>query len=216
MGDMRTDRLRAAISFWALAAVALLISHDAVFAVQAGPGQGLTDALRDAGHDYWGIASALIAAVGLVVGLLAVSHIRRLLRRAQDLGAATDGVGRRRRILRTWGWLFLVVAAGFLLQENLEHLAMHRHLIGIGALAGPEYPLALPVIAGVTLLAGILGALVTGTESALVEAIASVLSGLVRRPVRVTRHVATIRLAYPSVLAHRGASRAPPEMAVLT
>ncbi len=41
----------------------------------------------------------------------------------------------------------LVVTTAFAVQENLEHLAGHGHLIGLGALIGPEYPLALPVLA---------------------------------------------------------------------
>lgn len=215
MGDMRSVAGRS-VAFWALAGVALLASHDTVFAVQAGPGQGLTDALRAAGHAYWGLASAVIAAIGIVAGLLAITRVRRLRRRASDLNATPFASGRARRILRAWGWLLLVVAVGFLIQENLEHLAMHGHLIGAGAIAGPEYPLALPVIAAVTFVAGVVGGFVGGTESALLQAIAAALAGVPRRPIRITRHVATTRLASPSVLAWRGASRAPPGVVALT
>ena len=219
MGDMRTvaprGRLRAAISFWALAGIALLVSHDAVFAIQAGPGKALTDALRAGGHGYWGMASALIGAIGLIVGVFAVARLRRLRRRAQRLGVAPRASRRAERVLRTWGSLFLLVAAGFLFQENLEHLAAHGHLIGTGALASPEYPLALPVIAAVTLVAGIVVGLLRSTESALVEAISSALAafrGPGSPPARVTVNASVARA---SVLARLGACRAPPELVAL-
>ena len=219
MGDMRTvaprGRVRAAVTLWTLAGVALLVSHDAVFAIQAGPGQGLTDALRSAGHGYWGAASALIAATGLIVGLLAAARVLRLRRRAQRLGVAPPPSRRANRILRAWGWLFLIVSTGFFVQENLEHLATHGHLVGAGALAGPEYPLALPVIAAVTFGAGIVGGLIGGAESGLLAAIASALAGLRPRRAPAAGRIADATVARPSVLARRGASRAPPEMVVL-
>ncbi|HEX5040787.1 MAG TPA: hypothetical protein VFW95_11700 [Candidatus Limnocylindria bacterium] len=203
------------VAFWALAGVALLVSHDAVFAIQAGPGQRLTEALRAAGHDYWGVASAFIAAIGLVVGLVAVARLRRLQRHASDLRAAPRVSGRTRQVLRTWGRLFVIVTAGFLVQENLEHLAMHGHLIGAGALAGPEYPLALPVIAAVTFVAGVVGGLIRGKESALLQAIAAALAGLDHGPVHVIRRPGGVRITRASILARCGAGRAPPRVAVL-
>ena len=216
MGDMRSvaprGNLRAAISFWALAGIALLVSHDAIFAIQAGPGEALTNALRDSGHDYWGIASALIAAIGLVVGLLAVSRVRRLRRRALDIGAPPVEATRASRIVGTWGRLLLLVSIGFLLQENVEHLSIHGHLIGLGALTGPEYPLAIPVIAAVTLVAGFVAALIRGTEAALLEAIALALAALRPGPVS-SRDPLTVGHPRQSVLARRGAGRAPPVVA---
>ena|SRR6188508_265126 len=219
MGDMSGvapgGRLRAAISFWALAGIALLVSHDAIFAIQAGPGEALTDALRDSGHDYWGIASALIAAIALILGLLAVSRVRRLRQRAFDVGVRPVAATRASRIVGTWGRLLIVVSIGFLLQENVEHLAVHGHLIGLGALAGPEYPLAIPVIAAVTLAAGLVAALISGTEAALLEAIALALAAL--RPGAVSSpYPLDVGSPRRSVLARRGAGRAPPVMAFTT
>jgi hypothetical protein len=217
MGDMRTVVTRAprgVIGFWALAGVALLVSHDAVFAVQAGPGRALTDALRDGGHGYWGVASALIAAAGLIVGLLAAARLSRLRRRAHEVGAVPITTSRTTSVLRAWAWLFLIASAGFLVQENLEHLAMHGHLIGAGALVGPEYPLALPVIASITLAAGIIGGLIGDRESALLEAITTALAGIRHRPVHAVRRTEEVAVAGPSVLARRGAGRAPPGMAL--
>ena len=142
---------RRKLVFAVIAAATLLVSHDAIFLVQLGPGEELARALRSAGHDYWGAASVAIA-IGAVLAAVGVAHrLRRLSHHAAHLHAPTvrsPGLGRRS--LRTWVALFVVVAIGFVLQENAEHLVVHAHPIGFGALAGPEYPLALPIIAFLT------------------------------------------------------------------
>ena len=74
-----------------------------------------------------------------------------------------------------WLRLFAVVALGFVLQENVEHIISHGHAIGLGALLGPEYPLALPVIGLVTALAGSVAAAVRRTEGALLAIISAAL-----------------------------------------
>jgi hypothetical protein len=66
-----------------------------------------------------------------------------------------------------WLPILALTLAAFTVQENVEHLVGHGHLIGLGALAGPEYPLALPVIAMVTLLVAAAGALVRWRIAAL-------------------------------------------------
>ena len=86
------------VAFWAMAGVALFLSHDAVFLVQVGPGDGLSRALRDAGHDYWGAASLILALVGLAVGAGAILRLRLLRRRVALLRArrgAPTPIGRR-------------------------------------------------------------------------------------------------------------------------
>ena len=206
--------VRARVAFWALAGVALLVSHDAVFLAQMGPGEELVRTLRHAGHDYWGAASIGLAFLGLAAALAIGIRIIRLERRASALGArrATAGApGYLRRVARTWLALFAVVAIGFLVQENLEHARAHSHLIATGALVGPEYPLALPTIALITLTAAFLGAAVGGAERALVAAIAEAIRHLaLRPPLRLAR--APLRLGSPhrSPLAGTSAGRAPP------
>jgi len=107
------------------------------------------------------------------------------------------------------------VALAFALQENIEHLAGHGHLIGLGALIGPEYPLALPVIGLVALAAAALGALVRW-RIALLEARVGVRPvparprGLTaRRPAPGWAIVATLRIRAWS-LVRLDAGRAPP------
>ena len=68
MSAVIPDEHRPRVAFWALAAVALLISHDATFLVQVGPGEALARALREAGHGYWGAASVVLLLIGLAAG----------------------------------------------------------------------------------------------------------------------------------------------------
>jgi hypothetical protein len=207
--------LRGPICFWALAGLALLLSHDAVFAAQIGPGEALTRALRTAGHDYWGLASMGLALVGATAALWAVARLLRLRRRARALQArpidptASFGV----RFLVAWGRLFLVVAIGFAIQENLEHLEMHSHVIGAKALIGPEYPLALPVIGLITMVSAAIAALLTGAERALIATIVAALQRVVlRAPRRLHRPPLRIAEPRPLVLAGAAAGRAPPRL----
>jgi len=207
--------LRGPISFWALAGLALLVSHDAVFAAQMGPGEALTRTLRTAGHDYWGLATIGLAGIGATAALWAVVRLLQLRRRAHALRArpieptATYGG----RFLVAWARLFVVVAIGFAIQENLEHLGMHSHAIGAGALIGPEYPLALPVIGLITMVAASIAALVTGAEHALIATIAAALHRIIRRaPRRLGRPPLRITEPRPSVLAGAAAGRAPPRL----
>ena len=207
--------LRGPICFWALAGLALLLSHDAVFAVQMGPGEALTRTLRTAGHDYWNLASMGLAGIGATAALWAVMRLLRLRRRANALHArlieptATYGA----RFPVAWARLFVVVVIGFAIQENLEHLGMHAHAIGAGALIGPEYPVALPVIGAITLVAAAIAALVTSAERALIATIAAALRPLtLRAPRRLDRPPLRITEPRPSVLAGAAAGRAPPRL----
>jgi hypothetical protein len=117
------------------------------------------------------------------------------------------------RFLVAWARLFVLVAIGFAIQENLEHLGMHAHAIGAGALIGPEYPLALPVIGLITMVAASIAALVTGAERALIATIAAALrQGVRRAPRRLDRPPLRITEPRPPVLAGAAAGRAPPRL----
>lgn len=193
--------------FWALAGLALLVSHDAVYLVQVGPGAELARILRGAAHEYWGLASVLLTAVAGVAALATLRRMRGLRRAAARLRARP----RRsypRRVLRTWVMLLAAVTIGFVVQESAEHLISHGHAIGAGALLSAEYPLALPVIGLITSLAALLLALVTDVELALMAAIERALAGL--RPRRASRPARIEDRPRPSIRSRPGASRAPP------
>ena len=101
------------------------------------------------------------------------------------------------------------MALGFVLQENVEHIISHGHAIGLGALLGPEYPLALPVIGLVTAVAGFVAAAVRRTEGALLAIISAALH---RRPPGspAGRPTQPARPAAPVTVANAVAGRAPP------
>jgi len=184
-------RLPPGLAFWALAGVALLVSHDATWMAQVGPGEALTSALRHGGHDYWGAASGALAVLGLAAAIWAGVRLYRLRRRSSG-GDQRPALGARpylRRASGAWLRLFGVVAIGFLVQENLEHALAHGHGLWAGALLGPEYPLALPVIAAVTLLGALVAAAFVTAEGILLARLDGSSPRLraprsVRRPVR--------------------------------
>ena len=212
-------RMARCMAFWALAGAALVVSHDFLFLVQLGPGEELVRTLRHAAHDYWGAASVALAVGGAAAAIAFALRIARLRRRATSLGASTAPRRPRgyvRRVTAQWVGLLTVVALGFLIQENLEHLRGHGHVLGVGALAGAEYPLAVPVIALITLAAALLGGAFGEVERALLSAIAERLRrAVLRPPVRVSRPPLRVVSAARSPLAGARAGRAPPRGLVL-
>lgn len=203
-------RIPPRLAFWALAGVTLFVSHDAIFFVQLGPGEALTHALRDAGHEYWAVVSLALAGFGIAAAVGAWVRLLGLRRRAAELGAAPGRAGRG-RILPTWLRLFLVVALGFVVQENVEHYISHMHATGLGVLLGPEYPLALPVIGLVSGFAALLASAVGGIERELLASIAAVLRRpLGRAPRALLRPPSRRSVVRISLIAEAIAGRAPP------
>jgi hypothetical protein len=210
-----SHRLRGPVAFWALAGITLLASHDAVFLVQLGPGEGLARVLRTAGHDYWGAASALLVGLALLAAAATAVRLARLHREARSLGAVSRmraPLSSARRTLAIWLRLLAVVAIGFAIQENLEHLGMHGHPIGVGALVGPEYPLAMPVIGLLTLVGAALAALIVGAELELVDAIAALRRPMARAPRSIAQPPLILGPRRGVRLTPASAGRAPPPM----
>jgi hypothetical protein len=207
--------LRGPIAFWALAGIALLVSHDAIFFVQYGPGESLTRALREAGHAYWTLASVAVAVVGALVAASIAFRLLQLRHRARRLATVRTPApsGWAGRIFMTWGRLFAIVAIGFVIQESAEHFAMHGHAIGVGALIGPEYPLALPILGLVALAAALVAVYVSAVEASLEATIAAAVR-LLRAPLRITRPPLELVLPRIPVLARAAAGRAPPDVLI--
>ncbi len=168
------------IRFCLLALVALFAAHDAVFLAEYGFGETFAAAMRQTGHDaYWPAYMLLASAAAALLAASTAVRIGRLRRRLAasvvlgalvPLGHAPPGAGARRvlvadapsyrrELMGLWIRLLAVVLVGFVLQENIEH-APHGHVPGLGVLAGPENPLALPALVAVTLLLAVVGALV--------------------------------------------------------
>ena len=215
--DMRMARLlgriRGPIAFWAMAGVALLVSHDAVFLAHVGPGHELARALREAGHEYWGIASLVLAAVGAAALATTLVRLRSLRLRVGALGAAPPPSSRpyAARWLAAWARLLAVVAIGFALQENIEHLIAHSHAPGLGALIGPEYPLAVPVITLISGLAAFVASALGQAEDALLVVIADAMRRiLARAPHTTPRPPLRLFAVLIAPLAGVWAGRAPP------
>jgi hypothetical protein len=213
---LRASRSTHRLAFWALAGLALLVSHDAVWLVQLGPGEGLAAALRSGGHGYWGGASGVMAVLGTVAALATVRRLSRLQRAAGKPGAGAEVRVRASsylvRSMGAWPRLLLLVLVGFTLQENLEHALTHGHTPGLSALIGPEHPLAVPVIAVITLIASLLASIVLVAEEVLL-AIIRRLGSTRRAPRRLLRPVLDSRR--PSTSRPRAhAGRAPPGLLV--
>jgi hypothetical protein len=205
--------VRNRLAFWALAGLALFVAHDAVFLAQIGPGQRLVAELRTAGHGYWTSASLLLIAVSVVAGVSTWLRVRHLRQQASTLGAATaHDRSFARRFASAWWRLAALVGIAFAVQENVEHVIAHGHAPIVGVLVGPEYPLALPVIGLVTAIAAVLVALVARTQEVLVAAIEAALRWRTRAPRLHARPPQRLPSTTGSVLARRGASRAPPAL----
>lgn len=212
---MRTPRdggTRRRIAFWVVAAVALLVAHDLVYLVQLGPGRGLADALRTAGHAYWPMASGLLLAGAAGVTVAWAARLRRLRRLAADRAGGWAAVGSRGALLGMWLRLLAVVAAAFVVQESAEHFVSHNHIPLLGALIGPEYPLALPVLAVITLLGATIASLVRERELELLALAAERIAPWRAEPREPRPRPAPRVRRHADVLATPDLGRAPPRM----
>lgn len=201
-------RGRQAIAFWLVAAACLLTSHDLVYLVQLGPGRGLVDTLRSAGHGYWPLLSGLIVAAAILLVVRTALRLRALGRQARGL----KGHGSPARIgqfLRLWIRLLVVVAAAFLVQENAEHFVNHAHAPLLGALGGPEYPLALPLLAGITFIGAVGTLLVRERERTLLARIAGAVPHF-RRAAEPAMRPGSSVVRHPALLSRPDLSRGPP------
>lgn len=209
------------LRFVALVVVGALIAHDAVFAAQYGFGDRRDAALAATAHDYWPVFAGLamlVGGLGLAAAASVLLHLHRALRRLPASRPPAGTPGYAGELLRLWPRLFLAVTLVFTLQENVEHLAAGRGLPGLWVLSWPEYPLALPVIAAVSLLLAAAGAWLRWRTEVLAGRLAAARAAARRSAmVRLTpatrwRLVAAI-VAHARILARPDAGRAPPARA---
>jgi hypothetical protein len=202
--------------FALLIAVGSLLAHDVVFAAQYGLGQANSDALAATAHAYWPAFTALtllVAAVGTGWAVAGLARLSRLLRGLPPIEAA--GPGYLREVVGLWPRLFLACSLVFLVQENLEHLAVGTAAPGLYALSAPGYPLALPIIAVVSGLLAAAGGWLRWRHETLVRRLRAVRVSWLRRVVRIRSTTQRWRLvaalvALGRILARTDAGRAPP------
>ncbi len=227
----RTARALPWLRLLALLPLSLFLGHGAIFSIQYGFGDNLRTAMSAGGHDsYWLafsiVITALTALYGAREGLRAIGLQRRLSRAEHGplpAGVTCDpetGGSWRREFRSIWPLLFLVTAIGFVVQENLEHLALGQTPHGIGSLIGTEHPFAVPVLALVSAAVAALGALVRWRvrilEARVERAIRDAASRRPRThafaPAREWPHIGSLRgLAW--LLVRLQAGRAPPSVA---
>lgn len=214
--------LWSAARFAALLVACLLVAHDVVYAAQFGLGEGFAWAMTERGHGYWPAFTLLALLAGGLVAGLAGARLVVLAWRSRGLRTATqldDPAPAARSYLREvgvlWPRLSVALVVAFAVQENVEHLARHDHPIGLGALTGPEYPLALPALALVGFVASALGALVRWRVAVLEARIAAATRVPLPRPLLAARPPAVWSLtgalsALHWILVRPDAGRAPP------
>jgi hypothetical protein len=145
-----------------LAVVALLVAHDVIFLAEYGDGPAFARAMSEGGHDgYWLPFTVGAILAGGVLLLRSLTTVSRLRAQASQVGWLEElpAPSYSSELFGIWRVLFPLVAVLFALQENLEHLAVGGQFLGLEALVGPDNPLAVPVIAHVTLALAALGAL---------------------------------------------------------
>jgi hypothetical protein len=145
-----------------LAIVALLVAHDAIFLAEYGNGPAFARAMSEGGHDgYWLPFTVGATLAGGFLLLRALTTLRHLRVQASAIHWIEElpSPSYTSELLGIWRVLFPLVTVLFALQENVEHLATHGHFLGLEALAGPDVPLALPVVAAVTCALAAIGAL---------------------------------------------------------
>lgn len=172
------------LRFVALAGIGSLVAHDAVFAAQYGLGPERDLALAATVHGYWPAFVALTLLIGIAGTGVAIAGLVRLRRLVRGLAPAPPVDGRPSyagEVARLWSRLLLVVAASFVVQENVEHLLAGQQPPGLWALSAPGYPFALPVLTGVTLLLAIVGGWLRWHHEALVRRLVAARSAALRR-----------------------------------
>jgi hypothetical protein len=151
-------RLRLAV----LALVGLLSAHTAIYAAEFGVGDRFAQAMANGGHDGWWLpASVVILGVGLVLLIQTLGGLAHLEVRWRASGRRTGEAGRAHpapEIRSVWGPLLPLVTTLFVVQENVEYLVAHGHLLGLDPLI-VDSGIALPMLALISLGLAVLGAL---------------------------------------------------------
>jgi hypothetical protein len=172
------------------------------------------------GHDgYWGPFTlvATVAAIGLMVGSgLVLTRLQRLASRTpSSISMPSSPAAYRRELWSIWPRLFVAIAVLFAFQENIETFLARGDLPGIDVLLNGGLPVALPVLALVSLALAGVGALVRWRIATLQARIRAAMHDARPRSIdaRPAREWAAVDAAAPHrwILDRRDAGRAPPQ-----
>lgn len=198
-----------------LVLASLAASHEVIYLLAHGVGAGYARAMQEGGHDrYWTTFVLTVAGVTVALAIVAVGQLRRLVGQAFLVRGGRLSVDDRNFALfaRLTARLWLPVAAGtamlFIVQENLETATAARQLPGLDVVSG-EHALALPVIALVSLLVALVGALVRWGRHVLLARLRRSLAPVRHRAQRIRRPSSITRPA-SSIAVHSHGLRAPP------
>lgn len=163
---MPRSRLPSLAVLGSLALASLALSHELIYLIAHGFGEGYAAAMREGGHDrYWTSFLLIVAVVTSALVAVGVAQIRRLRRltmamRARVVHVRDVGLSRFFELLGPlWLRLSVVVSSAYVLQENIETATTGASWPGLGVLGG-EHAIALPVLILVSLLVAAVGALV--------------------------------------------------------
>jgi hypothetical protein len=204
--------------FALLVAVVAVTAHDVTYLVGHGVA-GYPAAMGETGHDGHWLAVAIGVAT-LLLGAATVAAARWWWLRRQ-LGAR-GGFASHRRIgsirpgaLRLAARLFAIALAVFVIQENLEAIAIGASPPGIGILVAPGYLAALPALAAMALVFAVVSELIDARILSLERALTSARCALprasatsLRRPSRADGSLRQSRSSLPNL------GRAPPASVV--
>ena len=203
--------------FALLVAVVVVTAHDLTYLIGHGV-DGYPAALGATGHDaHW--LPVAIGVATLLVGAVAVAAARWWRLRRQLAGVA-GGVTHHRigpiaaTALRLATRLFIAALAVFVLQENLEAIAIGAPAPGPRIILAPAYVAAVPALAAVALLFAVMSELIDARILRLERALATARQALprpsatrARRPSRAVPLPLSSRSSLPDL------GRAPPASA---
>lgn len=203
---MRSSPSLGLVATLGLALASLVVGHELTYVLAHGLGAGYDQAMAAGGHDaYW--TSFLLTTGGVLLTLAVAAAIQlrrlgRLVRQARVNSLVVADQAPRcfvDLLARTWPRVALLAVGLFLLQENVELWAAGQPMPFLDVMAG-EHAMALPVLAAVSLLAAVVGALVGWRRLVLRSRIAVTRtwtrSAVVRRPaLRSSRPLARVTVS---------------------
>jgi hypothetical protein len=203
------------IRFSLLLAAVLAPSHDLVYLL----GYGVANqehALAESGHGLpWRAivcATLLGSAAASVLAVQRLTSLRTRLRAIGGVELANPSVRElAARVSRLGAALLLVGLAAFVIQENLEQVALPGgHLPGIAILFDDGLRWAVPVFAILSMLVAVVGSVTVDRLRALTVAIANATTRLLRPTATIPRPADTNRLPWGSPRFAPDLGRAPP------